>query len=59
MNRLCFLRLAGALLAGFTGISLAAADEGLVRAEFIFESAPYPQVHASTVVETPRGLVAA
>ncbi len=59
MNRTGFHRLAGALFAGLTGLSLSAADAGLVRAEFIFESAPYPQVHASTVVEMPRGLVAA
>ena len=30
-----------------------------VRYEFLFETAPYPSVHASTLVETPDGLVAA
>jgi predicted neuraminidase len=32
---------------------------GVVSAEYIFERAPYPSCHASTIVETPAGLVAA
>jgi arylsulfatase A-like enzyme/predicted neuraminidase len=36
-----------------------AAVPGVVRAEFIFEKAPFPQCHASTLVEAEGGLVAA
>ncbi len=32
---------------------------GLVSREFIYESAPFPECHASTIAETPAGLVAA
>jgi predicted neuraminidase len=32
---------------------------GVVSAEFIYEEPPTPQCHASTIVETPAGLVAA
>ena len=32
---------------------------GVVAADFIFEKAPFRQCHASTIVETPTGLVAA
>ncbi len=35
------------------------AGPGVVRAEFIFEKAPFPQCHASTLAETKTGLVAA
>jgi len=32
---------------------------GLLKSEFIFETAPFPACHASTIVETKSGLVAA
>ena len=32
---------------------------GIVTSEFIYEPAPFPECHASTIVETPTGLVAA
>jgi len=36
-----------------------AADPGIVASEFIYEKAPFPQCHASTIAETKEGLVAA
>lgn len=36
-----------------------AARQGLVKTEYIFETAPFPSCHASTLVETSQGLVAA
>jgi predicted neuraminidase len=37
----------------------AADGPGLLNSEFIYRSGPYPQIHASTIVETPTGLVSA
>lgn len=46
-----------------TFVGLAAAQSrisvAVVRSEFIFESAPFLSAHASTIVQTKRGLVAA
>jgi predicted neuraminidase len=36
-----------------------ALPKGVVKAEFIYESAPFPQCHASTIEQTQNGLVAA
>src|SRR5208282_443206 len=52
------------LLIALGAVSLAAvrhcaAQPGLLMAEFVFENAPFPQCHASTIVETKEGLVAA
>src|SRR5262252_7980711 len=43
----------------FVTPALAAAQPGLVKSEFIYETAPFPQCHASTIAETKDGLVAA
>lgn len=42
-----------------TAATLTAAADEPVRSEFIFETAPFPACHASTLAETPSGLVAA
>lgn len=33
--------------------------QGIITDEFIYESAPFPSVHAATIVDTPSGLLAA
>jgi predicted neuraminidase len=52
----------GGIFAPGTGF-LAAADPppqpGVVATEFIYETAPFPQCHASTICETKTGLVSA
>lgn len=40
-------------------VCLSAESDAVVRSEFIYEDAPFPQCHASTIVETLDGLVAA
>jgi predicted neuraminidase len=38
---------------------LAQLPSPLVQVEFVYERAPFPEAHASTIVDTPDGLVAA
>jgi predicted neuraminidase len=40
-------------------LPLHAAEPAILTSEFIYDTGPYPQIHASTLVETPTGLVAA
>lgn len=57
LHRLLLL-LALAIVAPAGGIH-AVNPEAMIVSEFVFESAPFPQCHASTIVETNEGLVAA
>lgn len=49
----------GGLAAMLIASATAAEDPSIVRREFIVEQPPFPSSHASTIVETPDGLVAA
>jgi alpha-L-rhamnosidase len=44
------------LLMGFAGVCRLGAQ---TLSEFIYEKAPFPECHAATIAETPKGLVAA
>lgn len=39
--------------------TLMPAAAAVLHSEFIYDTGPYPQIHATTIVETPAGLVAA
>ncbi len=44
---------------GYTRVADLADQPGIILMEFIYDEAPFPQSHASTIVETDLGLVAA
>ena len=55
-------RLMGLALLPMLAVGVAARqgqDPAIVKSEFIYTTAPTPECHASTIVETPTGLVAA
>ncbi|MFI5381562.1 MAG: exo-alpha-sialidase, partial [Tepidisphaerales bacterium] len=47
------------LLLVLVGRCVLAAEPSVLTSEFIYENAPYPQCHASTIAQTPAGFVAA
>jgi len=44
---------------GFLTVTLLSADPAILKTEFIYDTGPYPSIHATTIVETPSGLVSA
>jgi predicted neuraminidase len=56
-----YIRLSFVLLVAWATITSTKAQkkEGILTDEFIFEKAPFPESHASTIAETPVGLVTA
>jgi predicted neuraminidase len=58
---LCAVWLAASLPTALAGESSASErwNAGIVRADFVFEKAPFPESHASTIVAIADGLVAA
>ena len=47
------------ILLGFLATAAFAADPAIVKTEFVYETAPFPQCHASTIAEGKGGLVCA
>ena len=58
-SRTMFALAAACCWAAGTGLVQQPAPLGVALVEFIFTAAPFPSAHASTIVETPSGLVAA
>jgi predicted neuraminidase len=58
MKRFLFVAMAVAEgVAASRGTTLS--RDGVVRSEFVFETAPFASAHSSTIVETKQGLVTA
>lgn len=53
------LLIVAAMLFPITGCSTVPQKPATLKSEFIFETAPFPSCHASTIAETKSGLVAA
>jgi alpha-L-rhamnosidase len=54
MNKLIFL-----ITCFYWTTALHAQSPAILRQEFLYDTAPFPECHAATIAETPKGLVAA
>src|SRR5207302_6119753 len=52
-------RLGALFVWSLVNMSASGAEPGLIKSEFIYESAPFPQCHASSIAESKAGLLAA
>jgi predicted neuraminidase len=48
-----------ALACCFAAHAIAAEQQAVLKTEWVYEQAPFPQCHASTIAQTPEGLLAA
>jgi predicted neuraminidase len=53
------MNLSSCLLASLLTATSLAADPAIVQSEFIYDTGPYPEIHATTLTQTPTGMVAA
>lgn len=51
--------MAALVLTNTSNAQLSKWQKGVLADEFIFEKAPFPESHAATIAETPKGLIAA
>jgi len=57
-KKILLIILAACAIAGETFAQTNPWRKGIVKDEFIYDKAPYPECHAATIAETPKGLVA-
>src|SRR5687768_3149505 len=57
--RILLLILIFVTLPGWTSFAQQAPKFKILTQQFIYDTAPFPSCHASTIAETPRGLIAA
>lgn len=57
-KKILLIILAACAIAGETFAQTNPWRKGIVKDEFIYDKAPYPECHAATISETPQGLVA-
>jgi alpha-L-rhamnosidase len=57
-KKILLIILSACTIAGETFAQTNPWRKGIVKDEFIYDKAPYPECHAATIAETPKGLVA-